>query len=124
MQAKPKTYIDEIVLLHNNSCSMLKRIEGLNDDGECPEDVKKDILLPIRSKIEWLRNTIENKFSGRIDVRRYQSQYNNRLLLNEIMQSVSMLTVEQKKDIKLLIDSVMEGKILEIKVAEQEELIF
>lgn len=124
MQTKPKTYIDEIVLLHSNSCSMLKRIEGLTDDGECPEDVKRDILKPIRSKIEWLRNTIENKFSGRIDVRRYQSQYNNRLLLNEIMQSASMLTVEQKKDIKMLIDSVMEGKILEIKVAEPVDEMF
>lgn len=113
----------EIAALHIMADNLLKQIDTLNYDREFPDD-HKATLRNIQSKIQWSKQNLEHKFPEAIKPKKYQNSYNEKIAINEAVTKFMRLNPDQRKYFGFLIDNVLKGEILEIKVAEEEEEIF
>lgn len=122
---KIKTHRDKLINLYETNKAMLKQIENLVFNEDCPGKIKYDVLKPIQSKLQWFNNALEIKLADHIDLKGYRSAYNETIILSEIMRNIMLLSSDQQEQLTRIVRGVQQGKIINLEVVEeQEEEIF
>ena len=116
--------IEQLVILHSDTNDMLKRIESISYNQECPSEIKHRVLLPIRSKLEWFKNAMEAKLNDHIDPKRYKDTYNEAIELAAVNRMFGTMNANQQHFSVRLMRWILEGKLLNVEIADLEEEIF
>lgn len=116
------THAELIILLYHNVKNALESAEALMAERNFPTGPKYDIIDPITKKLKWIKAGLEFKIpKERQDIFNTQLKHADTLRLNEINRLYTRLTPEKQEILEKIIQAMIKGEILNIKISQPEE---
>jgi hypothetical protein len=110
---------DELSHLYHDTRHILKKVDRLSYRTDCPEDVKYNVLRPIKSKLLWFKSAIASRI-GDVNAKAYRENYNEAVTLNRIQRVFSRMTPNEQEFAANVIGWIADGKVLKVEIAEEE----
>lgn len=105
---------EELRHLYHDTRHMIRKIERMSYRPDYPNDVKYEVLKPIRPKLAWLKTALAAKIGGDVNAKAYKENYNEEIEKNRILRIFSRMTPNQQEFAANMIRWI----------AEEEEEIF